>query len=113
MHEADILTPDEQKALALQGAREAAVVARERYGIDLAKVARDPAERLALAAAFAADRMLDPSTPANIQGAFCKLLMESATTKIEGPATKGVAAPGEAPEYRAEPSGRSIFRKAN
>lgn len=86
--EADILTPEEQKALALQGAREAAKLALERYGVDLAKVARDPQERLALAAAFAADKMLDPSTPANVQGAFCKLLMDSVSpddkkTKVE------------------------------
>lgn len=74
--EADILTPEKQKALALQGAREAAKLAYERYGVDLARVARDPAEALALVRAFAADKMLSAGSPQE-QGAFATLLLNS------------------------------------
>lgn len=79
--EADILTPEEQKALALQGATEKARHVQERYGIDLAKVARDPAEAVALVRAFAADKMLDPSNPPAIQGSFCNLLLNASGQK--------------------------------
>lgn len=74
--EADIFSPDEQKAIVLRGAREAAKLAKERYDIDLAKVARDPAEALALVRAFAADKMLSAGSPQE-QGAFATLLLNS------------------------------------
>lgn len=91
--EPDILTPDEQKALALQGAREAAKLALERYGVDLAKVARDPAEAVALVRAFAADKMLDPSIPPAVQGSFCNLLLNASGQKAREVATTAETEP--------------------
>ena len=79
--DADILTREEQKALALQGAKQAAKVAQERYGIDLAKVARDPQEALALVRAYAADAMLDPDANRIERGAAANLLLGSVSAK--------------------------------
>lgn len=95
--EADILTPEEQKAVALRGATEAAAVARERYGIDLARVARDPGEALALVRAYAADALLDPTSNRMERGSAATLLLNSIGQKergtIEAKATKRAAGP--------------------
>lgn len=103
----DVLTIEEQRTTALQGAREAAKLAQERYGIDLAKVARDPSEAVALGRAFAADKMLDPSTPPHVQGAFCKLLMDSVSPEDR----KSKAPLEEEPE--SVPTGARRFRLAS
>ena len=60
---------------------EAATLARERYGIDLSKVARDPAEAVALVRAFAADQMLNPASTANEKGSFATLLLNASGQK--------------------------------
>ncbi len=79
--EPDILTPDEQRALTLRGAREAAKLAKERYDIDLARVARDPAEAVALVRAYAADALMDPSSNRMERGAAATLLLNTTTAE--------------------------------
>lgn len=80
-HPAEILDVEQQRTLMTQGLTEATKLARERYGIDLSRVARDPAEAVALVRAYAADALLDTGSNRQERGAAAMLLLNASGQK--------------------------------
>ncbi len=75
--EVEILSPEERQAVVESRADEAAAYAKERYGVDLARVGSDPGEAMKLVRAYAADALLDRRSSRLERGAAAKMLLES------------------------------------
>lgn len=79
--EVEILSPEQRALVVEQRADEAAAYAMERYGVDLKRVATDPAEKLKLVSAYAADALCDRRSSRVERGAAAKLLLDTVSAK--------------------------------